>query len=195
MGHLETSLSLVRHGETEENVAGILQGRMPGTLTSQGLLQIRLLRESIIKRGKQFDVILTSPLRRAHQTALMLNEELQLPLHIEPLLQERDWGTLTGHTVAEARALKNMPADIETVENMSERARKFLSFVSAEYADRRVLAVTHGLFARCIQAVFNNKTIREIPVMKNTEVRELTIEGVFSAIYHEKPQSEVVSDK
>lgn len=168
---------------------------MPGTLTSQGLLQIKSLRVSLVKRNERFDVILTSPLRRAHQTALMLNEVLRLPLHIEPLLQERDWGTLTGHSVTEARALKYMPDEVESVETMSERARQFLRNVSAEYAGQRVLAVTHGLFARCIQAVFFGKTIRDIPPMSNTETRELTIDGAFSARLNETNQSEVVSDK
>lgn len=89
-------LTLVRHGETEENVSGILQGRMPGTLTEKGWRQIAALRDTLAAQPTPFDLMLTSPLLRAVQTANALNASLHLPLQEAPLLQERDWGELTG---------------------------------------------------------------------------------------------------
>ena len=166
-------LTLVRHGETEENVAHILQGRMPGTLTKKGWKQIGDLESSL--EGRRFDVVLSSPLRRAVQTAQELNRVLQLPLVEEPLLQERDWGELTGHSVEEARALMEMPDSVESVEAMFGRARVFLRKMVEAYDGKRVLAVTHGLFARCIQAAHYGVTIRDIPPMKNTEMRFLRL--------------------
>lgn len=110
--------------------------------------------------------MLTSPLLRAVQTANALNASLHLPLQEAPLLQERDWGELTGHPVAEVRALKEMPGSVETVGAMFLRARAFLKQVLAECDGKCVLAVTHGLFARCLQAAFYGVTIREIPPME-----------------------------
>lgn len=89
-------LTLVRHGETEENVSGILQGRMPGTLTEKGWRQIAALRDTLAAQPTPLDLMLTSPLLRAVQTANALNASLHLPLQEAPLLQERDWGELTG---------------------------------------------------------------------------------------------------
>lgn len=166
-------LILVRHGETEENVAGILQGRMPGTLTEKGWQQIAALREMLARQQAHFDLMITSPLLRAVQTAVMLNATLHLPLKEEPLLQERDWGELTGHPVAEVRALKELPDSVETVGAMFLRASAFLKKTQEECDGKCVLAVTHGLFARCLQAAYHGVTIREIPPMANTETRLL----------------------
>ena len=188
-------LTIVRHGETKENVAGILQGRLPGVLTEKGRQQIAALRDNLEHKQHDFDVLLVSPLRRAVQTACVLNEVLHLPIKEEPLLQERDWGELTGHTVAEVRLIKEMPESVETVEAMFRRARTFLDMILAEYNGHRVLAVTHGLFARCIQAAFYGTTIREIPPMQNTEMRMMKINRVTDGREHGLPTADVVSDK
>lgn len=169
-----TELYLVRHGETAENVAGILQGHLPGTLTPAGRAQAVALREQLA--GCHFDVMLTSDLRRAADTARLLNATLGLPLVTLPLLRERDWGELTGCPVEEARGRK-MPPSVETVKAMSARALNLLRLVAGQYEGRAVLAVTHGLFARCVQAVWSGTTIREVPRMANTEVRRLCIDN------------------
>lgn len=188
-------LTLVRHGETEENVSGILQGRMPGTLTEKGWRQIAALRDTLAAQPTPFDLMLTSPLLRAVQTANALNALLHLPLQEAPLLQERDWGELTGRPVAEVRALKEMPGSVETVGAMFLRAHAFLKQVLAECDGKCVLAVTHGLFARCLQAAFYGVTIREIPPMDNTETRLLEITPGALGLGSCGASADVVSDK
>lgn len=168
MTQLLTRFYLVRHGETEENVAGILQGHLPGTLTARGRKQVAALRESLATA--HFDAILSSDLKRAADTAEILNEGLHLPLTLTPLLRERDWGGLTGCPYKQAR-VDQFPADVESLEAMFERAGRFLSFAWDNYAGQRVLVVTHGLYARCIQAVHGGLTLRDVPRMENTEVR------------------------
>ena len=68
-------LYLARHGETQENVAQILQGHMPGHLTPQGREQAANLRDQLVKSGIHFDVLLYSDLRRTHR--------LQPQLHLQ----------------------------------------------------------------------------------------------------------------
>lgn len=167
-------LYLARHGETEENVAKILQGHLPGHLTETGKLQARQLRETLVAEGIRFDVLLVSDLKRTLDTAAIVNASLGLPLVPCPLLRERDWGTETGARIGQAR-LDPLPEGAESIDALFERARNFLQYLLENYDGQRVLAISHGLFSRCIQAALRQVTIRDITPMQNAEVRRLTV--------------------
>ena len=96
-----TELYLVRHGQTEENAAHILQGHMPGHLSHEGIAQAQALRDKL--KNIRFDALLCSDLRRCMDTAMILNEPHGLPLESTPLLRERDWGPFTGMDILKAR--------------------------------------------------------------------------------------------
>lgn len=88
-------LILIRHGETDWNVEGRYQGQADPPLNQQGLAQARQLAQKL--RGVGLDVLYSSPLRRALQTAQILAEALDVPLHTEPRLVEihqGEWQTL-----------------------------------------------------------------------------------------------------
>lgn len=167
-----TTLYLVRHGETEDNVKQILQGQTDGRLTQKGVEQAEELREKL--KDEHFDVLLSSDLKRAVDTARILNEPHQLRLEQTVLLRERDWGDFSGKFIPDIQNEK-FPENVEQVDKMFARARNFLTYVGFNYKNKRVLAVGHGLFNRCIQAVYHKKTIREIPRMANAEVRILEL--------------------
>lgn len=67
-----TELYLVRHGQTEENAAHILQGHMPGHLSHEGIAQAQALRDEL--KNIRFDALLCSDLKRCMDTAMILNE-------------------------------------------------------------------------------------------------------------------------
>lgn len=163
---------LVRHGETQENVAQILQGHMPGHLTELGIAQAEALRDALKKLGVPFDALVVSDLGRTLHTARIVNGALHLPLHATPLLRERDWGSLTGVPIADVQG-RDFPDDVESVEAMFARARRFLIYIKECFAGQAVLAIGHGLFNRCIQAALLGKEIRDIPRMKNAEIRRI----------------------
>jgi len=168
------TLYLVRHGETCENVAQILQGHLPGQLTMRGIEQAKALRNQLAASGVSFDALVTSDLERALHTARIVNDTLCIPVHPTALLRERDWGSLTGKPVASVRGLE-FPDDVESVEKMFSRARRFLIYIKECFAGKTVLAIGHGLFNRCIQATLANKEIRDIPRMQNAEIRRIEI--------------------
>jgi len=90
-----TRLILIRHGETDWNVEGRYQGQVDPPLNQQGLAQARQLAQRL--QGVGLDVLYSSPLRRALQTAQILAEALDIPLHTEPRLMEihqGEWQTL-----------------------------------------------------------------------------------------------------
>ena len=89
-----TRLVLIRHGETDWNVEGRYQGQANPPLNARGRAQARRLAEEL--RGVGLDVLYSSPLRRALQTAQVIAETLGLPLHIEPRLMEINQGDWEG---------------------------------------------------------------------------------------------------
>lgn len=172
-----TKLYLVRHGQTEENVAHILQGHMPGTLTAEGRQQAAETAAAL--SGLRFDAMLSSDLGRCVQTSEIMLERLaqqgqQLRLQTTSLLRERDWGSVTGMEVGGGHRVK-IPADAETVEALKSRARIFLDFVEKTYRGKTVLVVSHGLFLRFLQAVHWGVEIAEIERMTNGEFRVLEL--------------------
>ena len=169
-------LLLVRHGQTEENVRQVLQGQSPGHLTAQGYAEARELAARLEKLRGQVACVFSSDLERAVRTAEIIAGVLQLPVLREPLLRERDFGELTGRSIAEVRALSEMPPTVESVEAMRERARLFLERVARAYDGGTVLAVSHGLYLRGLQGVWAGCPLQEIPPMRNCEVRTLQLE-------------------
>ena len=96
-----TTLFLVRHGETVDNVRQIMQGQTQGCLNERGRDQAaqvarRLAEESI-------DAIVASDLQRAIQTAEIIAVPHGLPVRTTPLLRERDWGSFTGRFIPDLK--------------------------------------------------------------------------------------------
>ena len=166
------TIYLYRHGETEENKQHILQGCMPGTLTEEGKAQIAASTEELKMLG--FDRILCSDLQRCKDTAIIINKVLELPIVYTPLLRERDWGSITGMIVDGVTKVR-IPEDAETVAAMKIRAQQFLDEVRNNYPSETLLVISHGLFCRCIQAVYHHVEIADIVPMKNTETRKLVL--------------------
>ncbi len=107
-----------------------------------------------------------------------LGEGLLLPSEsgqeVGLLLRERDWGSFTGRYIPD---LQNevWPDDIETLDAMKARARRFLDFVRDNYPGKTVLAVGHGIINKAIQSVYLGKPMNEIQKMANCEVRVLEL--------------------
>lgn len=169
---MKTKIYLYRHGETEENRRHILQGLMQGHLTEEGKRQIRESADSLA--AMSVDLILCSDLKRCKDTAAIINKVLKVEIVETPLLRERDWGSATGMVVDGTHKIV-IPDDAESVVNMKERARLFFDYVKKAYLGKTILAVSHGLFCRCLQAVNKGVELSDIIPMKNTEVRLIEI--------------------
>lgn len=68
-----------------------------------------------------------------------------------------------------------MADDIETIDALKSRARRFIDFIRENFPEKRVLAVGHGIINKAIQAVFYDKEMKDIVPMRNTEVRQLML--------------------
>lgn len=92
-------LFLLRHGKSLGNANGFLQGQQDFPLTEEGQNQARILADRWLADGNHFDLILTSPLSRARDTAEIISAKLGSPIEIDDLLMERDVGSLSGAPV------------------------------------------------------------------------------------------------
>lgn len=168
-----TTLYLVRHGETPDNAAQILQGCIPGELNKNGIDQINKLADNLV--GKHFDAIISSDLKRAMDSAEIIAHRLQQQLSATtPLLRERDWGDFTGRFIPDLKGLP-FPENMEKMEDLLERARAFIEWIKVSYPNKTILAVGHGIINKAIQAVYYGKTTREIEKMTNAECRILML--------------------
>ena len=167
-----TILYLVRHGETVDNANHIMQGQTQGELNATGVEQAKVLAEQL--KDEPFDAFVASDPKRSVDTCKILAEPHHREVVTTPLLRERDWGGFTGRYIPD---LKNeaWPDDIETLEAMQARARRFLDFIKETYPNQRVLAVGHGIINKAIQAVHFGKTMKEVERMTNCEVRKLEL--------------------
>jgi len=149
-------LYLIRHGETDWNAEGRIQGHSDIELNERGLEQARCLAARMPEEGS-FDAIYASPLRRAYRTAELVGHALKMPIVADARLLERSLGQLEGLTLAEIRekfpdvhrawheggVRPHIPGE-ESRESFVQRTRDFIRDVRAQYATGRVLAITHG---------------------------------------------------
>lgn len=146
-----TTFGIVRHGETEWNAQQRVQGRTDIPLNDTGRAQAAQtgarLREEQATHGA-WDVIVSSPLSRAHETALIIAAELGLPdPELMPALAERAHGEIEGLSFEErvARFADGVPVPgLESREEVLDRALPSLEALAERHPGGRVLIVSHG---------------------------------------------------
>ena len=160
-----TRFLLVRHGETDWNADGRLQGQTDRPLSEYGRRQARQLGEELKGEeleGEELEAIYSSDLSRARETAEILAERLGLPVVLDPDLREKDWGTWEGLTAVERDRVEFVG---ESTEAHEERILRALRRISERHpGDGRVLVVTHGGSMRRVQAAALGMAL---PVVEN----------------------------
>jgi broad specificity phosphatase PhoE len=151
----ETHFGLLRHGQTDWNINFLLQGVTDIPMNRTGIDQIRLAAKAI--RREDWDVVLTSPLDRARQTAEIIQSELGFDSVIEEqLLIERSFGEAEGLSHEQWRQkyanLDHIPGG-ESRTELAERSQLLLDNVASNFAGKRVLAVSHGALIRTLIAI------------------------------------------
>jgi 2,3-bisphosphoglycerate-dependent phosphoglycerate mutase len=94
-------LTLLRHGESEGNLSRVLQGQSDYPLTSAGVDQAHRLASYWKSEETQFDLVVSSPLLRASQTAEIIANCLKSPIQNDPAWKERNFGRLQGANLDE----------------------------------------------------------------------------------------------
>jgi probable phosphoglycerate mutase len=139
------TLAFIRHGQTDWNRDGLLQGSSDIPLNDTGRQQAREA-EGMLTQWT-WDAIVSSPLARARETARIVAEDLGLPLGpAYPELAERDYGPLEGTPSAEA--IERWPdrayPGAESLDDVVARGLRGLARIDADYPGRNVVVVCHG---------------------------------------------------
>jgi broad specificity phosphatase PhoE len=99
----------LRHGESIGNAESRWQGQSDYALTERGRAQARALAERWKSEGAKFDLIISSPLVRAKETAEIVASALRAKIELDPILLERNIGEMEGLTMEEVRKIPQPP--------------------------------------------------------------------------------------
>jgi 2,3-bisphosphoglycerate-dependent phosphoglycerate mutase len=114
------TIYFLRHGESIGNAEGFHQGQADFPLTERGLDQACLLASHWRDADTSFDLIISSPLVRAQQTAEVLRDALNVPLMLDPLWMERNNGLLAGLRPEEASQIYPRPEFVHPYQAIGE---------------------------------------------------------------------------
>lgn len=159
---------ITRHGQNKDNVSGILNGHRDEPLTTKGVEQAQEIAGKIKEAGIAFDTICSSPLQRAWETAQIISDKIHsVPPEKEPLLIERDFGSMTGKNISDIEKLcaPNIlktdsityflnPEGAETFSDLLNRGGVILDKIQAKHKTGNVLLVTHGDIGKMIYAKY-----------------------------------------
>jgi broad specificity phosphatase PhoE len=169
------TLLLVRHGETDWNAEGRLQGHTDRPLNEHGRRQARALAERLA--GDDIAAVYASDLARARETAEILGAKLGLPVVLDAGLRERDWGNWEGLTGSERDRVEHAG---EPAEEHAERVLTAVRGIAERHPGARIVVVTHGGSLRRVQAATYGMAL---PVVENCAVWAVAHEdGTFRPI-------------
>lgn len=167
-----TTIGLIRHGRTEWNTLGRLQGQMDTDLTDEGREQAKRL--CIRLRQEEWNCIISSDLSRARETAEIISLHSGIPFQaVDSRLRERCFGQAEGLTLEERMERfgpdwKTRVPDMETDEDVWSRWMDFAGDLSAAYtSDHKVLLVSHGSF---IVQVLRGLSLEREELLQNTSL-------------------------
>jgi len=177
----------VRHGRTESNNLKRLAGqRVDDELIPEGINQANELAQAI---DSDFDVIFSSSMKRALQTAKIISEKINVPIIERKEIMERDYGKLSDKSWEEVGKetgldhfdLKKQEFELtydyrpyggESAEDVKKRVLTFIAEVKKNYADKKVLVVAHGGIIRMAHFLFLEEKAEHI---KNATIYEFDI--------------------
>lgn len=156
-------IALIRHGESEANKNGIIQGHLDFSLTEKGKQQAIEIASNLLKKEMHFQKIYSSDLSRAKETAEIIAEKLKIAdLNFDARLREFNLGIFQGRNNYE----------------MTEEEKKFLQSCWADHTKR----VPEG--ENVVEMKTRVKNIFDEIIQENDEDSNILIIGHGGSLYH-----------
>lgn len=184
-----TYLYITRHGETQWNVEGRFQGRGNSELTQRGCLQAKSL--STVLDRENIELILSSPLKRAMETARLARGQRDIPLITLEALAELSLGNWEGWLLAdlEKRDSTNywnywndpfrfVPDGGESFPELIARMERALQEAAGLARGRRALVVTHGMSLMAILHLVTGTDFDQViakPVLRQASITKVRV--------------------
>ncbi len=150
-----TTLDLLRHGECEGG--HIFRGITDVPLLPSGFALMKAVSHEVVSAHGSWDVVISSPKRRCLVFAESLTQDQNIPLVVEPLLAEMNFGEWEGKEIAQvwndypekmAQWSGNpstfTPPKGESIASVYERVKQLYIQLIEQYQSQRILLVTHG---------------------------------------------------
>ena len=184
-GAENTTLTLIRHGQTDWNKTNLMQGVTDIPLNDTGREQARATGQKLADMGLNFTVLVSSPLSRAFETAQLVGEHFDLQVDkTYPELVERTYGDGEGLDIPapERRAPERYYPNVESERDLYIRTVRVLRQIVRDYANRgeeqKIIAVSHGsLIRRALSAAAGEEWTVTVP---NAEPLVLDVPGLFA---------------
>lgn len=178
----DSSLSLIRHGQTDWNFARRLQGRTDIPLNATGREQARDVGRELAASGEHWDVLVSSPLSRARETAEIIGKTVGLTLsRTYDNLIERSFGDIEGYDcghMTEEDRHAFMEQHGEHTADLVARGVAVLRQISNDYPGQNVMVVSHGSFIRLTAGHILDRKLRSLD---NGDVVTVTAADVTEA--------------
>ncbi|MBO9130289.1 histidine phosphatase family protein [Bacillus sp. 165] len=140
-----TEFCLVRHGQTDWNFQEIIQGREDIPLNETGKKQA--LQSAQFLQNEKWDIIISSPLVRAQETARTVANAVKLDsIELDDRFIERNFGEASGKSIAEFREkiASGQVEGMETDEELVDRCYTALQDVAKKHEGKRIIIVAHS---------------------------------------------------
>ncbi len=155
---------VMRHGEAEQNVKGILNSKLETNhyhLTENGKKQVLATAKKMAE--EKIDLIFSSDLLRAEETSKMIADSLEISrdkIIFDKRIREVNFGIFDGKTSQEYRAyfsshkerFEKIPPDGENFSQLKNRVSEFLYDIDKKYSNKNILIVSHEAPIWCMVA-------------------------------------------
>lgn len=150
---MKTIIYFVRHGQTDWNKQLLIQGRLDNPLNECGRKQVAKTGELLKAKGINFDVVLSSPLSRAKESAEIIKSILNINQEtiIYPNAIEREFGEAEGALITDAIYDRILKDDIEGMEKSYElvkRGNDAIFDIASKFKGKVVLVAAHSHFIK-----------------------------------------------
>lgn len=175
---------ITRHGQTDWNLEHKVQGKADIDLNETGKKQAEETREKLW--NEKIDLIICSPLKRAKQTAEIMNQGRNIPILYDDRISERDFGELEGKRQEEFdfRGFWSYERNLsyeraENIRTFFERVYAFLDEIQQTYSGKNILLVAHGGVSIPVHCYFNG-------IPKEDDLLKLVLKNCEYATYEYK---------
>lgn len=184
-----TRFGIIRHAPTEWNENKRIQGQQDSPLSPKGKAMAAEWGKQL--RQYKWDRIFCSDLQRVQETVKLVNMTLSLPVETDAQLKEQDWGTWTGMTLGEVKAIDKdkvkeqeqkgwnfRPPGGESRNEVLQRSLRSLADAHSSWPDDNILLVTHEGVIKCLlYHLLDRKFLPEEPkVIERYNLHLLTME-------------------
>lgn len=163
---------IVRHGQTDYNKNRLIQGHIDVPLNNYGKEQAILTATHFI--NEPIDLIISSPLSRAYETAQIIAKEVnyQGEIIIDEHFRERNFGEADGQSIPVIieRVRKGEVVNLESEKDLVARVVKGLNNLKEKYPDKTILIVCHSQTIKAILMYINPELYNLDTYLRNCSI-------------------------